>query len=139
MGYIAGIRTFHGGIFAENLHASLSKGGGIDSAYLETLADAGWLALGFYMIMIVKTFALGLRFAKKHTFEGRIQYGAFRHPLRCALLLLLYCVVEQMEGPDFVLPLRQAFYVQNIIIAIILGASASMLFAARAGYNSGRE
>jgi hypothetical protein len=53
------------------------------------------------------------------------------HATHCALLLLAFCLVDGMENSDFVLPLRQEFYMQNILIAIILGISVRMIIAAR--------
>jgi hypothetical protein len=55
-----------------------------------------------------------------------------RHAIQCALVLLIFYFADGMDAADFSLPLRAAFYMQNIIIAIILGASASMLTASRA-------
>jgi len=134
LGYVSGIRTFHGGAFLQNLHGRLSLGGGTDNAYMATLADAGWLALAFYLITIAKTAALGWRFANKDTLEGFVQGSASRHALQCALFLLLFFVVEALDASEFVVPLRQPFYIQNIVIAIILGACASMRFAARSRF-----
>jgi hypothetical protein len=48
--------------------------------------------------------------------------------------LLFYCLVNGLDASEYVLPLRAEFYVQNIILAIILGASASMLIASRTRY-----
>jgi hypothetical protein len=43
-----------------------------------------------------------------------------------------------MEGSNFVIPLREEFYIQNIIIVIILGASASVIIAFRSRETSFR-
>jgi len=132
MGYIAGIRKTRRPEYGSNLHASLYKVGGTDNSYFEVLADAGWLAIAFYLTMIIKTLVLGRRLEKKQAQIGTPGVdSATAHALRCAILLFIYCLLEQMEGSDFVTPLRQEFYLQNVIIAVILGASTSMLVALR--------
>lgn len=131
MGYISGVRTFHRRDYATNLHASLTNIGGTDNSFLEVLADAGWLALGLYLTMLAKTFALGLRTAKKLKSFSFASDGEVRHSLRCSMLLLMFCMAEGMEGSVFTIPLFGAFYCQNIFIAIILGASASAYLASR--------
>jgi hypothetical protein len=45
--------------------------------------------------------------------------------------LLIFCLGEGIEDSNFINPLRQEFYSQYIILAIILGASVSMLTASR--------
>lgn len=132
MGYMAGMRTFHGGAFASNLHTALNSVGGTDSSYMEVLADAGWLAIAFYMITILKTASFGLRFAKKPLSKSSPRELAARHALRCALLLLFYFLVNGVEDTGFCNPLRPEFYMQNITLAIIIGISASLSIASRA-------
>jgi hypothetical protein len=134
MGYIAGIRTFHRSDYSTNLHATLTKPGGTDNAFFEVLADAGWLALGLYLIILAKTVASGLRFVKKRSSAASPSNNIIRHSIRCALLLLLFYLLEGMESPVFVMPLFGAFYFQNITIAIILGASASLIKTSRPRY-----
>jgi hypothetical protein len=131
MGYIAGIRHAHLGKYAMVLHADLTGVGGTDNSYMEVLADAGWLALALYLILLVKTIALGLRFTKKSHLLAADPDQDTRHALRCCLLLFMFFLIEGMEGSDFVIPLRQEFYFQFTIIAVILGASTSMLLASR--------
>jgi hypothetical protein len=41
-----------------------------------------------------------------------------------------------MESSNFTIPLQGPFYYQNIIVAIILGASATLLIASRTQYTS---
>ena len=102
---------------------------------LEVLSDAGWVALALYLVMLTKVVALGWRFAKRNIPSGAPTSTTLtHHALRCSLLLFLFCLIEQMEDSEFVLPLRQAFYIQNILIAIILGASISFLAASRPRY-----
>jgi hypothetical protein len=131
MGYIAGIRRQHFGKYAANLHSDLTNVGGTDNSYMQTLSDAGWLSLGVYLIYLGKVFFFGRRFAMKS--KRTMDADALRiwHALRCALLLFLFCLIGQIEGSDFVLPLRQEFYVQIVIIVLILGASCDLLFRER--------
>jgi hypothetical protein len=132
MGYIAGIRKTRRPEYGSILHASLYKVGGTDNSYMEVLADAGWLSLAMYLTVIFKTLALGWRLEKRQALSGTPDVDSTtRHALRCAILLLVFCLLEGMEGSDFVIPLRQEFYMQNVIIALILGASTSMLIALR--------
>jgi hypothetical protein len=131
MGYIAGIRHAHLGRYAMVLHADLTGVGGTDNSYMEVLADAGWLALALYLTLLVKTIILGLRFTKKAHLLADDPDQNTRHALRCCLLLFMFFLIEGMEGSDFVIPLRQEFYFQFTIIAVILGASTSMLLASR--------
>lgn len=135
MGYIAGIRHAKLGRYAMIMHVALNGVGGTDNSYMQVLSDAGWLALALYLAMLAKIVAYGLRFAKKEDSSMNLASNSVtRHGLQCALFLLMYCLIEQMEGSDFVIPLRQAFYFQNITIAIILGASTTLLIASRPRY-----
>ena len=102
---------------------------GIDNGYLEVLGVAGWLALAVYAIILAKTAALGWRFATKRSFVGALHSGVTSDSIRCAVLLFTYCLLEQMENSEFAIPLRQSFYLQYILIAIILGQSAAVLNA----------
>jgi hypothetical protein len=103
---------------------------GIDNGYLEVLGVAGWLALAVYAMILVKTVALGWSCANKRSFLSVPNNAVTSVSLQCTMLLFMYCFVEQMENSEFVIPLRQSFYIQYIIIAIILGQSAAMLSAA---------
>jgi O-antigen ligase len=130
MGYIAGIRANRISTNSDtSMHVVLNRIGGTDNAYMQTLADAGWLSLALYLVLLAKIAALGWRFAFKRASSASLPNSVPRHALRCALCLFLLCLVEAMESSGFVLPLRQEFYFQNIIIAIILGASTSMMIA----------
>jgi hypothetical protein len=131
MGYIAGLRSFYRPDKSMSLHAFLTTRGIVDNSYLQVLADAGWLALALYLTMLVKTVALGWRSMKKSSLVVFAPDSAVSHALRCALLLLLFCLAEGMEGVIFAIPMQGAFYCQNILIVIILGASASVLTASR--------
>jgi len=132
MGYIAGIRKTRRPEYGSNLHASLYKVGGTDNSYFEVLADAGWLALGLYLTIMIKILVLGRRLERRQTLMGTSGVNATTlTALRRAILLLVFCLLEGMDGSDFVIPLRQEFYLQNVIIAVILGVSTSMLIALR--------
>jgi hypothetical protein len=126
MGYIAGIRTFHGGEYASNLSATLTKMGGTDNSYLEVLADAGWLALALYLIMMTKIVFLGWRFVTRYSVGSLAANSLAQHTVRCALLLFMFFLAEGMESSVFETPLSPGFYLQNIVIAIILAASSSL-------------
>jgi hypothetical protein len=132
MGYIAGIR---GSRIAPNsdasMHGTLKNLGGTDNSFMEVLTDAGWLALALYLLMLFRTIAMGWRFAKKDASAALASDIYVRHSIRCALLLLMFCLAEGMEGSIFTIPLLGAFYCQNILIAMILGASANILVASR--------
>ena len=134
MGYIAGVRKFRGGRYKMNLHANLNGVGGSDNSYFDVLSGGGWLALGCYLMFIAKTVVLGLRSAAKPLVRPSPREVASRHALRCALLLLLFCLVTAMEGADYVVPLRHVFYIQNIVIAVILGISTNLRLASRPRY-----
>jgi hypothetical protein len=131
MGYIAGIRHTHRVGAATSMHALLNKNGGVDSSYIQVLGDAGWLALALYLIMLTKTVALGWRSMRKLLSGASASENVTQHSLRCALFLLMFCLAEGVESQAFVTPLQGAFYFQNIVIAVILGASASVLIASR--------
>jgi len=45
--------------------------------------------------------------------------------------LFLFCLLDGTAASDFDMPLRAAFYIQNLIITLILGMSANMLAASR--------
>jgi hypothetical protein len=133
MGYVAGVRAFHRKDFSGNLHASLTNIGGTDNAYMEVLTDAGWLALGVYLAILVQVNWVGWRLARTKLMAP----AALGHPRRndaidCVCLLLLFCMVEGMESSMYVVPLFGAFYLQNILISILLGASASAGIGSRA-------
>jgi O-Antigen ligase len=131
MGYIAGIRRTHRVGGDTTMHGLLNRSGGTDNSYIEVLGDAGWIALALYLLILAKVIILGWRFAFKYSPAVFATEASALHALRCALLLLLFYLIEGMEASGFVLPMQGGFYCQNIIIAIILGTSASMLIATR--------
>jgi O-antigen ligase len=134
MGYVAGFRVIFRQYFALGLQVNVSHIGNSHNSFMDILADAGWLALAVYLVMLVKIFALGLRFAKKRALVAFSPDIAPRHAIRCALVLLVFCMALGIDSADFAVPLRICFYMQNICIAIILGISASMISASRSQY-----
>jgi len=136
MGYIAGVRTFRRSDYSTNLHAALTNIGGTDSSYIQVLVDGGWLGIAFYLIMITKTIVLGRRFSRERSAATLAPEGLVYHPLRCALFVLMFCLIEGIESPVYVLPLFGSFYSQNIVIAIILGACGTAIAAFRPRYNA---
>ena len=131
MGYVAGFRAIFREYFAFGLDFEVSRIGNTHNTFLQFLADAGWLAMAIYLIMLVRVIALGMRFATRRISEPSVTASLSRHALRCALLLLIVCLLEGMDGSDFAVPLRVPFYFQNLIIAIILALCARMIAAAR--------
>jgi hypothetical protein len=132
MGYIAGVRAFHRRDYATNLHAALTNIGGTDNSYMEVLTDAGWPALAIYLAILSRTIFLGWRFSRKRELPGSPWLSASRcHPLRCSLLLLLFCLAEGTESSTYVIPMSGSFYCQNILLSIILGISTGMVIASR--------
>jgi hypothetical protein len=131
MGYIAGFRILFRQYFSIGSQVYGQHIGNAHNSFLDILADAGWLALTIYLIMLVKIVRIGLRYARKYTFMTRAPDSASRHALRCALFLLFSCFANGMDTADFSVPLRESFYLQFIIISIILGISARMIAASR--------
>jgi O-antigen ligase len=132
MGYVAGFRYYFTRSLNFNLGSNVANLGTSHNAYVQVLADAGWLALLLYLIMNARIVALGWRFSGKQVLLTFASEGAAPHGIRCAMLLLLFCFMEGMESSVFNIPLQQSFYFQWIIVAIILGASTRMLVASRA-------
>jgi O-antigen ligase len=131
MGYEAGFRLIFREYSAPGLLVNPVLIGNAHNAFMQVLADAGWVAFAAYLVMMAKLVALGLRFAKKRTTTIVAPGNADVHALRCALVLLIFCFADGVGGSDYLVPLRSAFYLQNIIVAIILGISANMLNASR--------
>ncbi len=132
MGYVAGFRTSFRNYYSLGLPIVVSRIGNAHNAFIQVLADAGWLALIIYLIMIARIVAVGWRAAKIPS--SKIQeYGcAPGHAMACALALLIFCLVGGITTADYVVPMRSSYYFQNLIIAIILGAYARALIVSRA-------
>jgi O-antigen ligase len=132
MGYVAGFRTIFRDYYSLGLPLVVSRIGNAHNSYLQVLADAGWPALILYLIMIARIVAVGWRAARVSS-SKTLEYGcAPSHVMTCALALLVFCIVDGSTGADFVVPMRASYYFQNVIIAIILGAYARAIIAARA-------
>jgi O-Antigen ligase len=131
MGYVAGFRNYFTNTLNLHFGSNVANLGNCHNSFVQVLADAGWLALALYLMMNVRILILGWRFATKRVVASLASENGAPHAIRCAMLMLLMFFIEGMESSDFDIPLRQAFYFQNIVVAIILGASARMLIAHR--------
>jgi O-antigen ligase len=131
MGYVAGFRYYFTRSFNLAYSADVTHLGNCHNAFVQVLADAGWVALLLYLMMNAGIVSLGWRFAKKHAPVFTAFDVEIRHVLRCALLLLLYCFIDGLDMADFDIPLRQPFYFQFIVVAIILGAATNMIIITR--------
>lgn len=131
MGYIAGFRTIFREYFALGLQFEVTHIGTTHNAFIQVLADAGWLALAIYLVLMAKIIIYGKRHADVRDSAILASNIGSRHAVRCALALLIFCLVNGIYSSEFVIPLRANFYLQNLFIAIILGASARMVIASR--------
>jgi len=131
MGYVAGFRNIFTNRFDLNFEGDVTRLGTTHNTFVQYLVDGGWLGIALYLIMSVKIIALGWRFAKRRSLVTLSSERTTIHAIRCALLLLVFCFVEGMDSSIFNIPLQGAFYYQNIIVTIILGASTSMLILSR--------
>jgi len=131
MGYVAGFRNIFTHHFDLNFEGDVTHLGTTHNTFVQYLVDGGWLGFLLFLIMSVKVVALGWRVTKKRSLVRLASECSTPHAIRCALLLLVFCFVEGMDTSVFNIPLQCAFYYQNIIVAIILGASASVLIASR--------
>jgi hypothetical protein len=136
MGYIAGFRILFSSYHAFGLQFNPAGIGATHNSFVQVLADAGWLALAVYLILLTKVVLLGWRYAKHRWLATSSIGSSYRHVIRCSLILLVYCFLNGMDGSEFVLPLRASFYIQNILIGIVLSASALVLSASRARHGS---
>jgi O-antigen ligase len=127
MGYVDGFRVIFRQYYSLSTGQNLSQLGTAHNTYFDVLAGAGWLALAVYLIIIAKTVKLAWRFARRQTSPSPATGSATRHAIRCALVLLVFCLAYGMGATEFSAPLRAGFYILYIIIAIILGASAGMI------------
>jgi O-antigen ligase len=134
MGYVAGFRILFRSYFTLGLDLAVNQIGNAHNTFLQFLADAGWVALAIYLLILAKVLALGFRYARKRTSAIFMPDKASCHALRCALVLLIYFLVEGLDAADFAIPLRVPFYFQYITTALILASSARMIAATRRGY-----
>ncbi len=131
MGYVAGFRDIFRGYFSLTRLTSLNHLGNAHNSFMQVLADAGWLALAVYLIMMIRIVALGLRNSRKRIALALASERESRQAIECSLLLLVFYFANGMDSAEFVVPLRSSFYLQNLIVAIILGASASLYLVSR--------
>jgi O-antigen ligase len=132
MGYVAGFRILFKNYWTLGLQVITSRIGGAHNNFLQVLADAGWLALAVYLIMLVKIVRLALRFSKKQSYMIFASESTSRMAIECSFILLIFCYLDGMESGAFSIPMWPSYYWQNIIIAIILGISARMIATSRA-------
>jgi hypothetical protein len=132
MGYVAGFRKIFKEYFALGLQVEVSHIGNAHNAFIDVLADAGWPALAVYLFLLIKVVAIGWRYARKKALIPIVSDYHSQHALRCAMILLAFCFFCGMDTAEFSVPLRAAFYFQNILIAMILGITARMIVASRA-------
>lgn len=131
MGYISGFRSIFRSYFALGLEFDVAHIGTAHNSFLQVLADAGWLAFSIYIIMIYKILTIGLHYARRSLLVVSISEVSTLHAIRCALILLIFCMAAGMNTAEFVLPLRAVFYIQFIIISVILASSAELMALAR--------
>jgi O-antigen ligase len=131
MGYVDGFRVLFKEHFLLGSGVIVERIGTAHNTFVDVLAGAGWLALAVYLIIIAKTVKLAWRFASRQTPPSPAMDSAPRHAIRCALVLLIFCLAYGMSTTEFSAPLRAGFYILYIIIAIILGAAAEMIARAR--------
>jgi O-antigen ligase len=132
MGYISGIRNAHitvGG--GTSLDATLNRMGGADNSYFEILADAGWLALLLYLVILIKVTLLGSRFAAEYGRRLPRSEFAPRRAVQCGMLILGFCLIDGMDSSIFAIPMSQGYYFQQIAMVIILGAVSAIILARR--------
>lgn len=132
MGYVAGFRVYFKNYSNPGLQVIVSHIGGAHNAFIQVLSDAGWLSLVLYLIVLVKTIALGRKVVMAHYLNVAPSDRLALHAIRCSLVLLILCLAGGMEDSAYSMPLREPFYFQSIVIAIILGVSARMIAACRA-------
>ncbi len=132
MGYVAGFRMIFQKYFVLGLQLEVAHVGNTHNSFIDALAAAGWPALTVYLFLLVKIFLLGWRYSRKQAIFSSASEDITRHVLCCTMALLVFCMVCGMDASDFAIPMRAAFYFQNLIIAMILGMSARLLAASRA-------
>jgi hypothetical protein len=133
MGYVAGFREHFKQYYVLGMQLDPTHIGNAHNVLMQLLADAGWLALAVYLIMFAKIVFLAWRNTSRKGLASTTSNIGACHAIRCSLLLLICCFIGGLDAADFDVPMRQPFYWQNIIIAIILGASATLAPAMRQG------
>lgn len=136
MGYVAGFRIIFRNYFGIEQQVEVTHIGNAHNSFFQVLADAGWLALAIYLIMIAMIVFLGWRFIYTSPTVVLESNSVPRHAMMCALIMFLFCLLDGTATSDFDVPLRAAFYIQNLIIAMILGISARMIAVSHMLYDS---
>jgi O-antigen ligase len=131
MGYVAGFRMIFREQSASALNLIPAAIGNAHNGYFQVLADAGWLALAVYLVMLTKIVRLALRFANKIPHRGFKPDNLSRESIECSMLMLIYCLAEGMDTSGFSVPLTVLSHWQNIIVAIILSISARLILTSR--------
>jgi O-antigen ligase len=131
MGYVAGFRKIFREYFALGLQIDVTHIGNAHNAFMDILAAAGWPAFAIYLILLFKIIALGWRHARKNAVLSTRTERLSRHALRCALVLLVFCLGCGMDSAEFSVPLKTPFYLQFVVFALILGISARMAALSR--------
>jgi len=132
MGYIAGFRMLFRQYYALGLSVNVNGIGNAHNTYIQVLSDAGWLAIAIYLVILVRIIRIAWRFANEHNLSKSTLFNNYRMTIECSLVLLIYYLVAGISNADYIVPLKITFYWQFILIAIILGASATMIAAYRA-------
>jgi hypothetical protein len=134
MGYVAGFRILFRNYYALGLEIDVSHIGNAHNTFLQVLADAGWLALAIYLVMLMKIVRLALRSAKRQTYLKFAPDNDSRMTIECSLVMLGFFFAEGLVTSQFAVPMKPEFYWQFIIIAIILGVSAKVIAYLRGRY-----
>jgi len=132
MGYVAGFRMNFREYSSVGLQVETNNIGNAHNAYMQVLADAGWLALVVYLIMLSKILWLAWRFRRRRFYRRYAPEHESVIALECSVILLFYLLVECMDTSGFSVPLSTTSYWYYIIISIILGISARMIAILRA-------
>jgi len=131
MGYEAGFKILFRQRFALGSGLIAERIGATHNSFIDILADAGWVAFLLYLYIMFRVVSTGWRFAKKRSTAALAPGSVPRHIIQCAMILLFFCFVVGMDTSEFSLPMRHSYYLQNIIIAIILGISSRNIVASR--------
>jgi O-antigen ligase len=139
MGYIAGFRIYFKSYFALGIQVDTSRIGASHNSFIDVLADAGWPALAIYLCMLFLIVLYGWSSANMRPLGKMSAIDPFQHVIRCSLLLLFSFFINGMDTSDFSVPLRTSFYLQFIVISMILVYSANIRRKMRADLFMYRE
>ena len=127
MGYVAGFRVLFRDYFTLGLLLDPTRIGNAHNAYVQVLADAGWLALAIYLIIVINLLRLAWRFSNRRLCLRYAVNGTYRNAIECMLYIFIYEAIGGISAADGVVPLRVSFYWYIISVAVILGISTSMI------------